>query len=350
MIVVFWAPSSYSIGGGHSVRSFALAQAVAARGGRSIFLCDSPTMEVMSAKLAQDASVEPVTVDGFHRESLVSICGKLGADWLVLDDYRIDVETETLLRRHAGRLLVVDDFAARRHDCDMLLDTMPYRDPHDYAGLVPSGAILCIGREYTLIRPGIVARRQTSLDRRAKPLLARVLVTFGMTDVRDAIADALSALQQSAIPVSVDVVVGSRDIGDALREWSSSAVPKVEFHFNPSDPAQLFARADLAITAPGVTSLELCTLGVPMLLVETHAHQRALGEYLRESRAALFAGGDCSPKQLAAELTFLSKNPAALSRMSACGAACYDGGGADRVAAMIDELHARPPVASGART
>ena len=47
-------------------------------------------------------------------------------DWLVVDHYALDARWEAELRSAAGRLLVIDDLADRRHDCDVLLDATTF--------------------------------------------------------------------------------------------------------------------------------------------------------------------------------------------------------------------------------
>ena len=45
----------------------------------------------------------------------------------MVDDYRLDASFELAARGPARVVLVIDDLANRRHDCDMIVDTNPGR-------------------------------------------------------------------------------------------------------------------------------------------------------------------------------------------------------------------------------
>ena len=43
-------------------------------------------------------------------------------DWLIIDHYAIDEEWESRMRSICQHIMVIDDLANRKHDCDILLD------------------------------------------------------------------------------------------------------------------------------------------------------------------------------------------------------------------------------------
>src|SRR4030067_2476328 len=40
-------------------------------------------------------------------------------DWVIVDHYAIDEKWEKIMRSHAKKVMVIDDLADRRHDCDL---------------------------------------------------------------------------------------------------------------------------------------------------------------------------------------------------------------------------------------
>ena len=89
-----------------------------------------------------------------------------------------------------NRILVIDDLANRRHDCDLLLDQNVAADAEArYAGLLPSQTQRLLGPRYALLRPEYAETRQ-GLRRcqGAQPSepdqtpIRRVLIFFGGTD------------------------------------------------------------------------------------------------------------------------------------------------------------------------
>ena len=43
-------------------------------------------------------------------------------DWLIVDHYFLDYKWELELKKHVEAVLVIDDLANRKHDCNILLD------------------------------------------------------------------------------------------------------------------------------------------------------------------------------------------------------------------------------------
>ena len=59
-------------------------------------------------------------------------------DRLIVDSYALDEQWELMLRPYCREIMVIDDLANRRHDCDILLDQNFYLNKDvRYAGLVP---------------------------------------------------------------------------------------------------------------------------------------------------------------------------------------------------------------------
>ncbi|MDA0786861.1 MAG: UDP-2,4-diacetamido-2,4,6-trideoxy-beta-L-altropyranose hydrolase, partial [Proteobacteria bacterium] len=98
------------------------------------------------------------------------------------------------------------------------------------------------------------------------------------------------------------------------------------------DPSALFAAADLVIGTPGVTTLELCVLGVPMILLVLRDIQTELGEALTgRGCARVFTLDSGAADAIARALGELAQ-PGVLGAMSAAAAATTDGRGAVRIA------------------
>jgi hypothetical protein len=66
-------------------------------------------------------------------QDVQTLLADTGFDWLVTDHYALDCHWEQALRHRCTRLMVIDDLADRRHDCDLLLDQNLGRSAADYA-------------------------------------------------------------------------------------------------------------------------------------------------------------------------------------------------------------------------
>ena len=102
-------------------------------------------------------------------------------DWLVVDNYALDYRWESLLRQYVKRIMVIDDLADRKHDCDMLLDQNYYSDSNArYAGLVPFTCRMFLGPKYAILRPEFFQERQNLPQR--NDTVQRILIFFGGVD------------------------------------------------------------------------------------------------------------------------------------------------------------------------
>ena len=67
-------------------------------------------------------------------------------DVLIVDHYGIDVKWESPIRKVVKKIMVIDDLANRKHDCDILLDQNYSQDDNRYNGLLANGCGRLLGR------------------------------------------------------------------------------------------------------------------------------------------------------------------------------------------------------------
>lgn len=194
------------------------------------------------------------------------------ADLLVVDHYRRDAAFERACRSWATRILAIDDLADRPHDCDWLLDSTPQREAAAYASLLPPRSDCLVGSAYALLRPGFARRRWRLAPRRAD--VEHVLLSLGATDPDRVILAALDALESCGFKGKVTAMLAPAAAHHAVLAARLAAIGGTLLAPD-ADVAAAFAECDLAIGAGGVGLLERASLGLPTLLVEVAANQRA---------------------------------------------------------------------------
>lgn len=276
-------------------------------------------------------------------ETIQALSGADRPDWLVLDHYGIDYRWEAELRSHADRLMVIDDLADRRHDCDLLLDQNLGRFATQYQALTPPTCQLLVGPQYAILRAEFLALREMSLARRHPPHCENVFVFMGGVDQHNATRVVLDQLQKSRISnlKKINVVLGRSSpwIDDVDRFISTMACP-AQLHVNTPHMAQLMAEADLCIGAAGSASWERCVLGVPTAFAVLADNQSEAAQALTQTGAAvrfnLTANGlDC----LAQWLRSVSNNPELLAKVSIAASDICDGRGVSRVLNSLGGVH-----------
>lgn len=355
MRVVIRCDASIQIGSGHVVRCLTLANVLREKGADVTFICrEHPghLLGIIESSNYKTARLPPPTpsIEGelahaqwlgaTQAQDLAQTAGALKSldriDWLIVDHYALDAHWETPMRVFTRHIMVIDDLADRKHDCDVLLDQNLCHDTAGrYDGLVPEFCKKLLGPEYALLRPEFKAARG---NLRARADIKRIFVFFGGTDAENATVKALLAIQKLDKPgIAIDVVVGATNPHQDEVSSLAAALPDAKLHRQVDNIAQLMAESDLAIGAGGGTMWERCCLGLPAIVLSLAKNQRPGCAAVARSGGILYLGDADSVgmELLEAALRVALSAPGLLTSMAAVGAALVDGDGGRRIAKWL---------------
>jgi len=334
-VAAFRADASARIGSGHISRCLALANHLASGYWDCIFVVSAETREAFPGL---DCSAHRVVVvaNASDAASVGTAIGKHTA-LTVVDHYDLDASFETACRQWSDRILVIDDLADRRHDCDFLIDQTLARSPDDYAGLVPPSCCLLLGPVYALLRPEFSRLRKQALER-TRDTVHRILVAIGGSDPLDITGMALQAIRASGLNLKVDVALGS--VSPNCREVSTAVAAAGvgwQLHLDTLQIAELMSAADLAIGACGVGAWERCTLGLPTIAVVIADNQRMIARELNRRGAIVYAGDwqEASAAGLERHLLEMAWDGKILAAVAREAANVCDGRGLERVVSAL---------------
>lgn len=312
MNIVFRCDASIQIGTGHVMRCLTLADELTNQGAKCYFICREHEgnligfitqkgykvykLEAGSLNNSNKDEAEPTL---FHSEWLgssqtedanqtIDIISDIEPEWLIIDHYALNDYWEQKLRPHCDSILVIDDLADRKHDCEILLDQTFGRSKQDYQDLVPDHCKVLCGTTYALLRPEFSKWRQYSLERRKNNTLEHILVNLGGVDKDNLTSKILDTLKQAPLSDSckITVVMGSTS------PWISTVIEKaeqlpwrIEVKTGVSNMAELMANSDLAIGAAGSTSWERCCLGLPTIMIVIADNQKDIANNLKSADA-----------------------------------------------------------------
>ena len=352
MRVGFRVDATARIGAGHAMRCLTLADALRARGAETLFVVAAMPAALEAriaaaghgiAKIAapeglnragEDWHEPPLDAAAQARDSATTLAA-LGApaQWMVVDHYLLDERWHSSARRGAERILVIDDLANRRLDCDLLLDETLGRPVEDYVPLVPRDATLLAGAFYALLRPEFALARPAALKRRrgASPA-QRILVSLGMTDIDGATALVVESLHRQKRDWTIDVVMSEHTESLTAVQALAKVNNAICIHINSNRMAELMRDADFSIGAGGTSAWERCCLGLPSATMVLAANQALVADSLSRVGAAINLPSARAAGQAVARVI---DDHDRLSAMSAAAFAVTDGGGADRIADHI---------------
>lgn len=351
MNVAFRVDASIEIGTGHFMRCLSLAAGLKQRGAQVRFVSRHMPKHLRDMLNAKGHEMEPlngipseVTSDDSSYAHWLGVSQAQDAtdtsqalsgqtwDWLVVDHYALDDRWETVLRNTAKRVLVIDDLADRRHDCDVLLDQNFYSNmDFRYTGKVPAHCELLLGPRYALLREEFRRLRAQVSPRTGT--MKRVLMFFGGVDIENSTCRAIEALVNIGIPgLLVDVVIG---VQHPFRDQIESECAQHGFtcHVQTTRMAELMAAADLAIGAGGSASWERCCLGLPALIVALAHNQVEIGKALDLFGASIYLGTleRASAPLMRRTIVDLVNHQSRLAALSKKSYSLVDGLGIDRV-------------------
>jgi UDP-2,4-diacetamido-2,4,6-trideoxy-beta-L-altropyranose hydrolase len=340
--LLFRADASVSIGTGHVMRCLALAQAWQDAGDCAVFATAESTPAVHEKLRTEGFEALPVSAragtDEDSRQT-VSLAREHGTEWVVVDGYRFGAVFQRALKMAGLKVLFLDDNGhAGSYSADLVLNQNVHAAESMYERREPYTRLL-LGTSYTLFRREFSAWVDW---RREIPATARkMLVTFGGSDPGNFTAIVLQSLQQvRRAGIEAVVVIGASNPHQAsLEKILSLQDGAVRLERNVSDMAKLMAWADLAISAAGTTSLEMCLLGLPAIVVTVAENQRASARELEKRNCVIHLDGaqGLGVERVAEMIEQLSHKPKTRQLLSQHGRELVDGKGAKRVISAIHE-------------
>lgn len=369
MNVLFRCDASLEMGTGHVMRCLTLAEALRLRGANCEFMCRDHmgnmishieslgyrvhTLASVSINMGAVSSAPVDELAHSHwlgcaqqqdaEQCLQALAGQT-FDWLVVDHYALDHTWEVRFNSHVKQIMVIDDLADRRHQCDVLFDQNYYggeaADRYLKRGLVADTATLLLGPSYALIRPEYREYRESRYRKlRNKELdyignVQRVLVFLGGSDPDNVTGKVVAGVCHAEFSeIFFDVVVGvnyshKETLAASIESWSN-----IQLHCGLPSLVEVMSEADLMIGAGGSTSWERLCLGVPALVT-------CIADNQREYTSALARDGYVislpdakmlTAKHITEALLSCIQSPNALKTMSDKGMSLVSGVGLESV-------------------
>jgi UDP-2,4-diacetamido-2,4,6-trideoxy-beta-L-altropyranose hydrolase len=355
--VVIRVDASRQIGTGHLMRCLALADGLAKKAVRCLFVCRSID-EFLHGEVRRhghefrllplDGADEVTESDllpyaswlGAHwaddAEATRRVVASAEADWLITDHYGIDCRWHAKLRGAVRRIMAIDDLADRAHDADLLLDQSdPTETAARYRDLVPRSCVLLLGPRYALLRSEFA--KVGAGSEALSPEHPRLFVCFGGSDPKNCTAMAIGALDRLDGTFAANIVVGSAHTAKADIEAACRVRPWLRFHASTPDIAELMAQSTLAVGGGGVMAWERLCLGLPSIIIAIEQNQVETATNLDRLGLATYLGSSdaVSERSLAEAIERLTADAGRLNAVRRRARAMVDGLGVDRVVATL---------------
>lgn len=339
MKIAFRANASIILGTGHIMRCMTLANNLQLKGAEIFFVCSQilPNLDETLGKnniiLKKINLPEHASVLEDAQATLNALKESGPFDWIIVDHYNLDARWESKLRQITQHIMVIDDLANRKHDCDLLLDQNFLPGTHQrYDHLVPPNCTVLLGPKYALVQEQFFNHARSKRHRNGE--VRRLLVCVGGTDPGNETRKILDALQHLNQKIKTDVVIGCNHPHILQLKSLCQTIPNCELHIQTTQMAELMANADLAIGAGGITQWERCTMSLPSIVLGIADNQRKIiVELARNGHIiGLPNAKNITPQAIHAILETLIVTPWLVQHLAKSAASLTDGNGVRRIA------------------
>lgn len=344
MNIFFRVDAAVNIGTGHVVRCLTLADELRSKGADVRFICRQDRGNLIDFTKKKNYEVYPLPADIDSdkdlelTEEILKEQDKM-PELLIVDHYGIDVKWESPVRKVVKKIMVIDDLADRRHDCDILLDQNYNKNNSRYNGLVPGHCIQLLGPEYALLRLQFREARESLRERNGG--VKKILVFIGGSDPHNETSKVLRALKMLNRPdIAIDVVIGTPNPFKNEIENIARQMPHTASYFDVNNMAELMAASDLCVGAGGTSTWERCCLGLPVIAMILAENQRKIVEDIGRTGIGINLGRHEEVKEsdIESSIDYLLKNPEKVRGMSLRAMEIVDGRGTDRVSKELLEV------------
>ncbi|MGG4199225.1 UDP-2,4-diacetamido-2,4,6-trideoxy-beta-L-altropyranose hydrolase [Peribacillus frigoritolerans] len=310
MNIIIRVDASIEIGTGHVMRCLTLAEKLRKQGNIVRFICREhnghlcdfielkgynvlrlPAIQ-MNLKIPNYTQYSkwlgvPLSVDATQTKKLLKKCL---VDLLIVDHYAINEVWEGSLREISNKIMVIDDLADRKHDCDFLIDQNYYEDYSSrYHSLVPPHCKTFLGPSYVLLRDEFYDQWREKKIRSGS--VKRILIFFGGMDQTNETGKALATfLKMGRNDIQVDVVVGRSNRHKTELASICNQYDYLHFYCQVNNIAELMCQADLSIGAGGTTTWERCFLSLPSIVWSIAGNQVEICKTLARKKIIKYLG------------------------------------------------------------
>lgn len=352
MKFVFRADASLEMGTGHIMRCLTLADRLSTMGAYCEFICREHRGNLIEYVNSKGYITHILPIDGesdwnpahskwlgstqeLDSQRCIPILARMQPDWLVVDHYSLDASWENTISSIDTKLMVIDDLADRKHECNLLLDQTFGRTEDEYSPWISDNCKLLCGSKYALLRPEFSRLRIRSLKKRSGSKIKKILITLGGVDKDNKTTNVLNSLRECQLPDDCEIIIVlgvNAPWQDEVKKKAKYLPWKTKIHIGTKNMAQLMVDSDVAIAAAGSTSWELCCLGVPSILLCVAENQRTAIKALSAASAVLqvdFMGLEkINKNQLIDSINNFANR---MEDLTISASAVTDGDGVDRV-------------------
>ena len=277
--------SGLKIGIGHVMRCFSLAETLTDMKCKVNFICEELEGNIIHFLKEKNFEVLSIKNDNDVKQILKDNSNSS----LIIDDYNIDEKFETIVRPYVKQIIVIDDLANRKHNCDLLLDqNFSGKNIDKYNNFIPKNCVRLFGPRFALLRNEFLENRRV---RNINFPVKNIFISYGGVDSTDETTKVLVAIKNlKNNNLKVNAIIGDSNIQREKIRDLCSLIPNVNFISKFDGISKIMNESDLAFGAKNSSMWERMCLGVPSIVTITSEDQINATEALSENQYIINIG------------------------------------------------------------
>lgn len=336
------ADANEIIGTGHVMRCLSIAEEMRKQGEEVTFIiADERTKDMIIDKEFQVICLDSVWNDlNQEIDKMIHVIKKYNIPRLLIDSYFVTEYYLETIRKHT-KIVYINDLNQFPYPVDYLINYNIYAKEIEYekryqaAGMTNTRFLL--GCSYAPLRSEFLNISHPINDK-----VAKVLITSGGTDNYNIVKNILQSLSKQMWFSKLEyyVVLGRFYSQKEKLEEKWGNCPNIHLLSNVNNMADYMKLCDVAITAGGVTTYELCACGVPAIMYTLADNQLQIVDAVSRQGVAVYVGdvreniSSCM-ERLVFALEELLDNPQKKGEISVAMQKIVDGKGCKRLAEYL---------------
>jgi len=333
----FRVDASKEIGTGHLIRCLTVAHKAKIHGFNIVFICknDKDNLKQMvvnegfqffeiprelNFKIDPNVKHSKWLKSSFEHDvfkSINIIQQFIGPKYLIIDHYGIDFKWETIIKEFVDKLIVIDDLADRKHNCDFLIDQNFFMDSNArYKDKLIGETKTYLGPNYAIFRDEFYVNR-ILVNVRTK--VQKILIFFGGSDPNNATLRTLNLINDINLEnITVEVVVGSTNKHKDEIQKICNNNRNFNFHCQINYFSKLISECDLCIGAGGINLWERIFMLLPTITISVAENQDLVLQEVQKTGCIYHLGyyKNLSQNEVKKQLLRLIHNPSEIQKMS----------------------------------
>lgn len=278
------------IGTGHVMRCLSIAARARSVGEAVCFII----ADERSRPLIESRGFEAICLNSvwdrldLETDRLIDVIGSRKIDTLLIDTYYVTFSYLSELRKHT-KTAYIDDLHEFAYPVDLLINYNIFANEVDYRGLYAEGKAptLALGCEFAPLREEF-GKVHKHINRSVKS----VLITTGGTDRYSVTERLIEGFKVHKRFSDLDFYFVLGRFNDRVEDLKKSYGKYENIHFlvNIPNMEKYMEMCDIAVTAGGTTTYELCACGIPSIMYTLADNQFEIAKTVSERGLIPWAG------------------------------------------------------------